>query len=77
MATKFTKIRAGWYETTPVPAAGTFAVHQYENEWNISRYSTSDIDGGLDLASTGEAGATFEEAKATVRWILEDEMSEA
>lgn len=55
IAIRLHKIRAGRYETTPEPQAGTLVTistrsnYYRETWWEVLRYEVSSVDGGLDL----------------------------
>lgn len=63
------KVRAGWYETATEPADGVLVVrseysgYYKKTWWEILRYTTSTVDGGLDLVSTGDIYNTLRDAK--------------
>lgn len=76
-AIRLHKIRAGRYETTPEPEAGTLVTistrsnYYRETWWEILRYEVSSVDGDLDLV-----GLDIAPTLAVARSLMADLITE-
>ena len=76
------KARAGWYETTPEPEAGTYVTYSTHSGyykqtlWAILRYEVSPVDGGLDLVSIGHHEPTLAYARSVIAELLAEEAND-